>query len=195
MTTAPEGFAELADELANDSPPAGAGVVAAGVASVAAGLAESIARASMASWPEASGVAVQALVLRRRADTAGRDDAEAYERARRWLTKPVEPGAPGRDAMLRATLLAAADALLVIAATATDCATLAAEISVHCSPDLEADAVAAADLAATAARVAASLVEINLALGPADPRRVRARVLVKTAESESLRARERPDGA
>ena len=84
MTTAPEGFAELADELANDSPPTGAGVVAAGVTSVAAGLAESIARASASTWPEASGVAVQALVLRRRADTAGRHgpdmlNAEARE--------------------------------------------------------------------------------------------------------------------
>jgi formiminotetrahydrofolate cyclodeaminase len=194
MTTVPEGFAELADELANASPPDGAGIVAAGVTSVAAGLAESIARASESVWTEASGVAVQALVLRRRADTAGRDDAEAYARARRWLTRPAEPGAPGRDAMLRGALLAAADALLVITATAADCATLAAEIAAHCTPELEADAAAAAALAATAARAAGSLVDINLALTPLDPRRVRARALVQMAESESRRAREHPGG-
>ena len=194
MTDAPEGFAELAGRLAHASPPAGAGVVAAGVASVAAGLAESIARASLNSWTEATGVAVQALVLRRRADAAGRANAEAYISARRWLDQRAEPRASGRDAMLRAALVAAADALLVITAAAADCATLAAEIAGHCTPELEADAAAAAELAATAARAAGSLVEINLALTPLDPRRVRARALVETAESESRRARERPGG-
>jgi formiminotetrahydrofolate cyclodeaminase len=194
VTYAPEGFAELASELAHASPPAGAGVVAAGVASVAAGLAESIARASLSIWTEATGVAVQALVLRRRADAAGRANAEAYTTARRWLNHRAEPRPPGRDAMLRAALVAAADALLVVTAAAADCATLAAEIAAHCTPDLEPDAAAAAELAATAARAAGSLVEINLALAPLDPRRVRARTLVGTAESESRRARERPDG-
>lgn len=190
---APEGFAELAGKLAQASPPAGAGVVAAGVASVAAGLAESVARASLNSWPEATGVAVQAQVLRRRAAAAGRGNAEAYVTARRWLNQRAEPRAPGRDAMLRATLFAAADALLVITAAGADCATLAAEIAAHCQPELEPDAAAAAELAATAARAAASLVEINLALSPLDPRRARARALVQTAESEVRRARENPD--
>jgi formiminotetrahydrofolate cyclodeaminase len=194
VTKAPEAFAKLADELAHASPPAGAGVVAAGVASVAAGLAESIARASLSFWTEATGVAVQALVLRRRADAAGRANAEAYTAARQWLDQRAEPREPGRDAMLRAALFAAADALLVVTAAAADCATLAAEIAAHCSPELEADAAAAAELAATAARAAGSLVEINLALTPMDPRRVRARALVETAESESRRARERPGG-
>jgi formiminotetrahydrofolate cyclodeaminase len=194
VTDAADAFAELAGELAHASPPAGAGVVAAGVASVAAGLAESIARASLSSWTEATGVAVQAVVLRRRAAAAGRDNAEAYTAARRWLEQRAEPRASGRDAMLRAALFAAADALLVITAAAADCATLAAEIAAHCTPELEADAVAAAELAATAARAAGSLVEINLALTPLDPRRVRARALLETAESESRRARERPDG-
>lgn len=194
MTDAPEGFAKLAGRLAHASPPAGAGVVAAGVASVAAALAESIARASLSSWTEATGVAVQALVLRRRADAAGRANADAYTTARGWLEQRAEARAPGRDAMLQAALFAAADALLVITAAATDCATLAAEIAAHCTPELEADAAAAAELAATAARAAGSLVEINLALTPLDPRRVRARALVGTAEAESRRARERPDG-
>jgi formiminotetrahydrofolate cyclodeaminase len=194
VTDAPGAFAELAGELAHASPPAGAGVVAAGVASVAAGLAESIARASLSLWTEATGVAVQALVLRGRADAAGRNSAEAYTMARRWLDQRADPRASGRDAMLRAALFRAADALLVITAAAADCATLAAEIAAHCTPELEPDAVAAAELAATAARAAGSLVEINLALTPLDPRRVRARALVKTAESESRRARERPGG-
>jgi formiminotetrahydrofolate cyclodeaminase len=193
VTGAPEGFAELAAVLARTAPPAGAGVVAAGVAGVAAGLAESIARDSLSTWTEATGVAVQALVLRRRADTAGRDNAEAYATARRWLAERADPRATGRDAMLRAALLAAADALVVITAAAADCATLAAEIAAHCRPELEADAAAAAELAATAARASASLVDINLALTPGDSRRARARALVQTAESECRRARERPD--
>ena len=131
---------------------------------------------------------MQALVLRRRADAAGRANAEAYTTARGWLEPRAEPRAPGRDAMLRAALFAAADALLVIAAAATDCATLAAEIAAHCTPELETDAAAAAELAATAARAAGSLVEINLAVTTLDPRRARARALVQTAGSESRRA-------
>jgi len=90
-------------------------------------------------------------------------------------------------------LVAAAEALLSIAATASDCAALASEIAAHCEPELRADAAGAAALAAAAAGVAASLVEINLALAPGDARRARARELARAAEFSRAAARGHAD--
>jgi methenyltetrahydrofolate cyclohydrolase len=191
---AQEGLAALAAELAGTSPPTGAGIVAAGVAGLAAGLSESIARASLGSWDQARGSAVQALTLRRRAEAAGRDDARAYAAARTALGQRATSTGTGRDAALRAVLVAAADALLAITATAADCAAVAAEIAAHCEPELRVDAAGAAELAAAAAGVAASLVEINLALAPGDARRARARELARAAESSRVGARGHADG-
>lgn len=193
MIEAPEGLAALAADLAAGSPPTGAGIVAAGVVGLAAGLSESIARASLDSWDQAGGAAVQALTLRRRAEAAGRDDAQAYAAARTALGQRAVSTGTGRDAALRAVLVAAADALLSIAATASDCAALAGEIAAHCRPELRADAAGAAALAAAAAGVAASLVEINLALAPGDARRARARELARAAEFSRAAARGHAD--
>jgi formiminotetrahydrofolate cyclodeaminase len=186
-----EALSALAAGLAASAPPTGAGIVAAGVTGMAAGLSESIARASLGSWARASGAAVQAITLRRRAEIAGREDAEAYGSARAALALSASPSsATGRDAALRAALIAAADALLAIAAISADCAALAAEIAAHCAPEVRADAAGAAELAAAAARVADGLVQINLALTSGDPRRVRARELAQAAAAEVRRARD-----
>jgi formiminotetrahydrofolate cyclodeaminase len=193
MIEAPGGLAALAADLAAGSPPTGAGIVAAGVVGLAAGLSESIARASLDSWDQAPGAAVQALTLRRRAEAAGRDDAQAYAGARTALGRRATSTGTGRDAALRAVLVAAADALLSIAATASDCAALAGEIAAHCQPELRADAAGAAALAAAAAGVAASLVEINLALAPGDARRATARELARAAEFSRTAARGHAD--
>jgi formiminotetrahydrofolate cyclodeaminase len=60
---------------------------------------------------------------------------------------------------------------LELARVATDVAVLATETARHCDPDVRADAAAAASLAAGAARAAAHLVEVNLAVAPDDARR------------------------
>jgi methenyltetrahydrofolate cyclohydrolase len=193
VTEAPENLAAVAAGLAASSPPTGAGIVAAGVAGLTAGLNESIARASLGSWDQARGAAVQALTLRRRAEAAGRDNAQAYAAARTALGQRAIATGTGRDAALRAVLVDAADALLSIAATASDCAALAGEIAAHCEPELRADAAGAAALAASAAGVAASLVEINLALTPGDARRAKARELAQGAEASRVGAREHAD--
>jgi formiminotetrahydrofolate cyclodeaminase len=191
MSDPTDALSALAAELASCAPPTGAGIVAAGVTAMAAGVSESIARASLGSWARASGAAVQALTLRRRAEIAGREDASAYESARAALALSATPsGATGRDAALRAALIAAADALLAIAAISADCATLAAEIAAHCEPQVRADAAGAAELAAAAAGVASGLVQINLALTADDPRCVRARELARAASSQRRRARD-----
>jgi formiminotetrahydrofolate cyclodeaminase len=189
VTDAPAGLAAIAQQLASASPVEGAGVVAAGVAGLAAGLCESLARGSLPSWDDSRGVAIQAATLRTRATEAGAGNARAYAAAREALRELAQPGGTGRDANLRAALIAAADTLLVIADTAADCTALAAEIAGRCEPAERPDAAAAAELAAAATHAAAALIEINLALLPGDERRQRAAAIVAVADSERERAR------
>jgi formiminotetrahydrofolate cyclodeaminase len=170
----------------------GAGEVAGGVIAVAAGLCEAVARASLEAWPDARGAVAQAAQLRRRADGLAGANAAAYADARRAL-HPPEPVGTGRDGTLRATLLRSAEIPLALAAVAADCAVLAAVLAHEAEADVRGDAVAAAELAAGAARAAAWLVEINLALLPENPYRVQARAEV--AAAEQARARARADAA
>lgn len=189
MTDTTAGLAAIAAQLASASPAEGAGVVAAGVAGLAAGLCESLARSSLRSWDESAGVAIQAATLRTRAIEAGSGNARAYAAAREALQALAQPGGTGRDANLRAALIAAADTLLAIAATAADCAALAAEIAGRCDPAERPDAAAAAELAAAAAHGAAALIDINLALLPGAERRQRAIAIVAAADRGRERAR------
>jgi formiminotetrahydrofolate cyclodeaminase len=182
--------AARAARFARAAPPLGAGALAADTVALAAGLCESIARHHLERWPEARGLAVQASVLRERAGSAGSDNQRAYAAAREALAGPAHEGETGRDATLRAALVTAADTLLAIAALAADGSVLAAELAHGGEPALRADAVAAAELAAAAARSAATLVEVNLALLPDDDRRSRGRESVTAAQTACRRARE-----
>ncbi|HEY5318651.1 MAG TPA: cyclodeaminase/cyclohydrolase family protein [Solirubrobacteraceae bacterium] len=187
MTGPASALDRVAAEIAVASPSGGAGAVAGGVVALAAGLCEAVARTSLDSWPDARGVAVQSAELRRRAGAAAAENATAYAAARAALESM--PAGTGRDAALRAALLRAADAPLLIATIAADCTALATAIAQGCEATLRADAVAAAELAAATAQSAAGLVEVNLALLPGDERRERARDAVRAAQAERARAR------
>lgn len=189
MIDTPQALDQIASRLALADPTEGAGVVAAGVVSLAAGSSEALARGSLAEWPDARGAAIQAAALRGRSSDAGAANARAYAAAREALAAPPTPGATGRDANLRAALIAAADTLLAIAAAGADCTSLAAEIATHCDSAVRPDAAGAAELAAAATRAAAALVDINLALLPDDERRRRASAIVAAAETDRARAR------
>jgi formiminotetrahydrofolate cyclodeaminase len=182
------GLAQVGAALAARPAGPGVGEVTGGVIAVAAGLCESIARASLEHWPDGRGVAAQAAELRRRAETLAGENAIAYLRVRSALLTP-ERATTGRDATLRATLLRSAEIPLALATTACDCALLAAAIAHDVHPDLRADAIGAAELATGAARSAAWLVEINLALLADDPFRIEARAVVAAAEQARDRAR------
>ncbi len=195
VTDTPTTLSAIAERLSLVSPVEGAGVLSAGVVSLAAALCESIARGSLERWEEARGAAIQAATLRRRSGEAGATNARSYAAARDALAQTPHPGVTGRDAALRAALIAAADTLLAIAAVAADCAGLAAEITGRCEPALRADAAGAAELAAAAARSAAALVEINLVLLPGDERRERAIAIVAAAETDRERARAVVEGS
>lgn len=177
----------LAAGLAMTTPPVGAGVVTASVTMVAAGLCESLARTA-GGGPEARGLVMQAMHLRARADAALAANARAYENARERLQPPTEKET-GRDAMLRAALVRAADTLLSIAGVAADCAALAAALANVVTPDLRPDAVAAAELAAGGVKGLAVLVEANLALPTDDVRRELAASLITMAGESCATAR------
>jgi formiminotetrahydrofolate cyclodeaminase len=186
MNEPAEELGRLAADIAA-TPGAGAGAVAGGVLSLAAGLCEAVSRASLDAWIDAKGAAVQAAELRRRAAAAASENAAAYAAARDVLEHI--PAGPGRDAALRAALVRAAEAPLSIAAIARDTATLAASTAHGCEAGLRADAVVAAELAAATAHSAAALVEVNLAILAGDERREQARDAAGAADVQRDRAR------
>jgi len=148
-----------------------AGPLAAIVGADAAAVVSAVARLS---GDEAS--AAQAESLQARARSLAAVDAEAYVEAAAQLATPA-----GDDFSLGRALDDAAAAVLEIADAAADVAELAAAVADRCSPPLRPDAVGAALLAEGAARAAAQLVEVNLAVTPADARAARARAAVEAA--------------
>ncbi len=161
----------------------GAGAVAALSAASAAALVELAARATKAGeWPDAAGAAAQAKRLRDRLVPLARQDAEAYQAAIAQLKER------GDDFALGEALARAADIPLEIADHAENVAALAAEAAQHATPDVRADAAAAAALALGAAWAAAKLVEVNLAMRDDDPRLERARRIASGATQTAREA-------
>jgi formiminotetrahydrofolate cyclodeaminase len=168
-------IAEALDELVLQSEGPRAGVVAGTVIAAAAAMTQSAARRSLELWAEAAGAGAQAASLRRRALALARDDALAFAAARAALRT-------SGDSRTGALLDRAAALPAELAAVGSDTATLAALLARHGDPDMRADVIAAATLAAAAARVAAQLVEVNLATLPGDARLQRARSDAEAAE-------------
>jgi len=168
-------FGELLDSVTERGGP-GAGAIAALTAASAAALVELATRATTAEeWAEAAASAAQARKLRKRLVPLAREDAEAYQEA----VAKLEAG--GVDFALGEALARAADVPLEIADQAENVAALAAEAAQHATPDLRADAAAAAALALGAAWAAAKLVEVNLAMRTEDPRLARAQKIAAGA--------------
>ena len=173
---------EFLTRLAATGPIPAGGAAAVVTTAMSAALVAMVGRASTA-WPEANGIVAQAEAVRARVAPLAAEDSEAYAHVLEVLR---EAGSPPdeRDARLGEALLRAADLPLAIA----DAAVLAAEAAVHCSAAVRGDALAAALLAEAAARSAAELVAINLALQPDDARIARARALVDSATMAAARA-------
>ncbi|MGH3041469.1 MAG: cyclodeaminase/cyclohydrolase family protein, partial [Gaiellaceae bacterium] len=171
-------FEELLDKIAAETPAPGGGSAAAFVTEMAASLAAMTARFAH-DWDGAAGAVAQAETLRHRAAPLAIEDAVAYENVLTAMRMPRDLEPEVRNTLIGETLSRAADAPLEIAETAADVAELAAEIAVCGNPNLRGDAAAASILASSAARVAANLVEINLATVEGDNRVERARAVVR----------------
>jgi methenyltetrahydrofolate cyclohydrolase len=180
--------AGFVEQVADETPVPGGGPVAAVVTAMAAGLVAMVARISRKHWEGAAGAVAQAEVLRARAAPLADEDAEAYESVLAAMRMPKEVEPEVRNAVLGSALSRAADAPLRIAETAADVAELGALVAAEGKPNLRGDAAAAALLGEAAARVAANLVEINLATTQEDERVARARELVAAASAAAKRA-------
>ena len=176
------------DEVAAETPAPGGGSVAAVVVSLAAGLAAMTARLSREHWEGAPGAIAQAEALRLRVTPLAQEDAEAYEAVLAAMRTPRELEPEVRNALIGETLSRAADVPLRIAEAAADVAALGAELAERGNPNLRGDAAAAALLAEAGARVAANLVEVNLATTEEDERIGHARELATAAAAAVKRA-------
>ncbi len=177
---------DLLTRVATSRAEPGAGAVAAVCASLAAALLAMAAEAARDSWEEAGGAAAQAEALRRRTGALAGENAGAYDAALELLARPRGEGEG--DRALGEALEAAASVPLGIAGQAGAIAELAAEVAANGRAELQADAIAAAGIAAAATRTAALLVEVNLAVGPEDERASRARALSASAQGAAERA-------
>ena len=145
---------------------------------------------SMAARPHGElGVVAQADSLRARLLALAEEDAEVLERALESLAgRSHDPRVEARDFELGQALRRAADTPLAIAEAAEDVATAAADLAARIEGPEKPDAAAAALLAEAAARMAAHLVEINLATVEGDERLRRARVAAEAAGVSARRA-------
>jgi methenyltetrahydrofolate cyclohydrolase len=172
---------EFLEEVASEKRTPGGGSVAALVTAAAAGLLAKVARASSDTWPEARGIAAQAESLRDRVAPLAQLDAEEYEAALQARSDVGEEPGERRDFALGRAYARAAEPPLQIVEAAADVAVLSVSVAQHGNPSLRADAVAAAALAAGAARAAAELVAVNLTASADDERVLRARRLADEA--------------
>ncbi len=177
-------IAELFEQTAAPTPAPGGGSIAALTVGLSAALVTMIARSSRDSWPDAAGIAAQALELAERCPRLAQDDAAAWEEAFAGLQDAVEGNNEPGAAPLRPMLDRSAELPLAIAEAGADVAVLAALAASRGDGALRADAISAALLAHAGARVGAHLVAVNLGTREGDARSSRA----AAAERRAARA-------
>jgi methenyltetrahydrofolate cyclohydrolase len=168
------------ETLAAPDNTASAGSAAALVGAIAAAVVTKVARSA-----GAEGQAAQAESLSLRLTKLADADAEAFGSARRALAQADEGGDERRDFQLGRLLEEAAAVPADLAEACADVAMLAAELAEAVGDDLRPDAQSASWLAAGAARSAAHLVEVNLAVKPDDVHMRRARGAARSAAASS----------
>jgi len=138
------------------------GSASAAVIAIASSLLEKVARLSAARWASAGAALEEAHALRLRAEALVEADANAYmsyvdaQRAAKAL------GREERERMVAVARAATVDVPLAIARLAGETVDLAATLAENGNPNLRADAMVAATLAAAAATSAARLIGVNL---------------------------------
>ena len=158
-------LAEWLDELAGGrAAPGGGSALAVAVANAAAVL------VMAARVSDSGGHAAQAEALRARIAPLAQLDAETYEAALAVRDAARDMNDEQRDWKIGQAFSRAAEPPLEIARVAADIAGLAEAIAAGGHPRVRADVVAAAALAAGAARGAVALVTVNLTVVDGDPR-------------------------
>jgi formiminotetrahydrofolate cyclodeaminase len=157
------------------APLSGGGPAAARTIGVAAEIVATVARASRDSWPDAPGIAAQAVEIADRCPLLAEDDEQAWHAALEAIGNAVESGGEGDGAgALRARLEDSVELPVTIAETGADVAELAAAAARLGEGMFRSDAVSAALLAHAGVRVARHLVAVNLGTKEDDERSRRA---------------------
>jgi formiminotetrahydrofolate cyclodeaminase len=167
--------------------PAGGSGLAVAVA-MAAALVGKVARVSKGSWPAATGIAAQADALLARAKPLAELDADAYRSALEARDSTAGLTSAQRDWEIGRAYAASVEPPLEIARIAADVAELAAEVADQAEPRVRADALAAAELAAAAARGVVAIVAVNLTATAEDARVAEATQLALAAGDAVRRA-------
>ena len=174
---------EWLDELAAArGVPGGGSALAVAVANAAAVL------VMAARVSDAGGLAAQAESLRVRTAPLAQVDADTYAQALAVRRSAQELKPEQRDWEIGKAFARAAEPPLEIARAAADVAELAAELALHGAPSIRADAVAAAALAAGAARGCVMMVRVNLTTVNGDSRVAEASRLADGAAAAAERA-------
>jgi formiminotetrahydrofolate cyclodeaminase len=160
--------------------PAGGSATAAAVA-MAAALLEKAAVLSAKHWRGAAAAGERAHALRLRAEELLEEDAHAYLAFVEALRAAMGMNAEARGRSVGPAHSKTVDVPLAVVRSATEVVELAAALAGHGNPNLRADAVVAATLAAAAAEAGAGLMAVNLFDSPSDPRLEEARSLAKAA--------------
>jgi len=160
--------------------PAGGSAAAAAIA-VAAALLEKASTLSSKQWASAEVALEQAHALRLRAEELVEADAHAYMSFVEATRAVKGLRGQARDRALSPARAATVDVPLAIARLGAETVELAGELAAHGNPNLRADAMVAATLAAAAATAAARLIAVNLSGASRDPRLVEAQKTARAA--------------
>ena len=183
---------DFLDGLAAARPAPGGGSAAALAVALAAALCAMTAELSARQLAQASQLAAQARGLLRRAAPLAQADADAYADVLIALRAPGHTDVRQREEQVSAALARASEVPLEVAELGDRVAALAADVADRGNPAVRGDALAAAQLAAAAARTAAALVQINLTGMPEDPRPAQAAQWAADAAGQATQAARLP---
>lgn len=177
-------MAALLDGLASDRPVPASGSAAAAVIAMASALLEKVARLSTAKWAGADAALEQAHALRLGAEELVEADANSYMAYVEAVRSAKNVQGKARERAIASARAATIDAPLAIARLAAETVELADAMAEKGNPNLRADAMVAATLAAAAATAAARLIAVNLS-GARDSRSTEADRIARAATEKA----------
>jgi formiminotetrahydrofolate cyclodeaminase len=177
-------MAALLDGLASDRPVPASGSAAAAVIAMASALLEKVARLSTAKWAVADAAVEQAHALRLRAEELVEADANSYMAYVEAVRSAKNIQGKARERVIAPSRAATIDVPLAIARLAAETVELADSLAENGNPNLRADAMVAATLAAAAATAAARLIAVNLSRAR-DPRSKEADRIARAATDKA----------
>ena len=151
---------------------------------MASALLEKVARLSTAKWATADAALEEEHALRLRAEELVEADANSYMAYVEAVRSAKNVHGKARERAIAPARAATIDVPLAIARLAAETVDLAAALAENGNPNLRADAMVSATLAAAAATAAARLVAVNLS-GARDPRSTEADKIARAATDKA----------